>query len=101
MNVVAYQVDLMMRLPLGGMGSHLGGRTSEYQPSASGIHRVEAKRVLKKRARCNSVVREQNRVEADDHVGESVLAGLGPKADSQDRSEWRCCVNMHVPPPTS
>ena len=63
-----------MRSPLGGMGSQLRGRGSEYQPSASGVHGVEAKRVLKERARCDSVVREQNRVQADDHVGESVLS---------------------------
>jgi hypothetical protein len=76
MDVVAHEVDLVMRMALGGMGSQLGGRAGEYQPSASGIHRFEAKRVLKKRARRDRVVGEQNRVKPDDHLSEEALVGV-------------------------
>jgi hypothetical protein len=76
-NVVAHQVDLVVRVPIGGVGRHLGRRAGEYQPSPTGIHGLEAQRVLQERPRRNGVVREQNRMEADDHLdGKRTDTGL-------------------------
>jgi hypothetical protein len=71
-NVVAHEVQLVMRMLVGRMGCELGGRERENQPARSSIDRIETEGVAKERARLVGIVREDDRVNAGDHGGTSL-----------------------------
>jgi hypothetical protein len=67
-NVVAHEVELMMRLLVGGVRCELGRGQRENEPATPGIDRFELQHVVQKPAHPRRIVGEDDRVDTDDHV---------------------------------
>jgi len=68
-DVFAHEIDLLAWFSsLGWMESQLAGREGEDQPAASGVYGVEAENIFEEAPIRLSVVAEDDRVSAIDHV---------------------------------
>jgi hypothetical protein len=66
-HVVAHEVGLVMRIPVGRVNGQFGGRQGEDEPPATRVDRRESQNVANERADALGIVREDARVGADDH----------------------------------
>src|SRR6266480_1397069 len=66
-NVLGHQIQLVVGIPVSGVGRKLGGRKGEDQPPATRIDRGEIEHVAKERPVCLRIASENDRVNAADH----------------------------------
>src|SRR5919197_4182712 len=77
LDVITYQVELMLRIPIGWVHRHLCGGQCEDQPPIAGIDPGPAEDVTEKRSICHRVAAVQDDVCTLDHgVLPSVLGQL-------------------------
>jgi hypothetical protein len=85
LDVVAHQIELMVAIPLRGMGRKLRWGELEDEPPASGVNRRKAEYIAKECPAGLRIARKDDRVRADDHSasllfrgGRCRVAGEGP-----------------------